>query len=134
MQREVGHSAHVRTKSTNVTACGAPPVFSQDTEPQYLIQTSKKGRFSSQLALFSVFQMMSPAYRTTSEHYKVMTLLVKALLSATLLNVFAPVFPECSAVRRLPGCTADSHYSGGFRGNAQPLSTLLQHADGLQHW
>lgn len=37
MQREVRRSAHVRTKTTNVTGCGAAPVFSQDTEPQYLI-------------------------------------------------------------------------------------------------
>lgn len=46
MQRGAGCSAHVGTKTTVVAAGGAAPVFSQDAEPQYLIQTSKKGRFS----------------------------------------------------------------------------------------
>lgn len=83
-----------------------------------------------------MFQMMSPPLaneRGTLQSSDTL-LVIKALLSPRILNALASVFPECSAVRWIAGCTADAHYSSGFRGNTQPLSTLLQHADGLQHW
>lgn len=83
-----------------------------------------------------MFQMMSPPLANEMGTLQSSdTLLVStALLSTRILNALASVFPECSAVRWLAGCTADADYSSGFRGNTQPLSALLQHADGLQHW
>lgn len=83
-----------------------------------------------------MFQMMSPllANETGTLQSSDTLLVIKAFICTRILNALASVFPECSAVRWIPGCTADAHYSSGFRGNTQPLGALLQHADGLQHW
>lgn len=127
MQRGAGCSAHVGTKTTVVAAGGAAPVFSQDAEPQYSTQTSKKGRFSDDVAPLTGLRAL------TLQRADITPSATEAFLSPSIPNLSASVFPECSAARWLPGRTADAHHPSGFRGNTQPLSALLQHADGLQH-